>query len=401
MRKRLLVLVAMLLVSGTALAQDSTPEVYCGDLAAEDCAILEQSHAAMASVESLAFDFQADLTITDLTDVEGPVSFGLTGDGAFSGDKSAVMDSEAANAAMQDPIALMGMAVEVLRSFDADISLTLTLPQALVEQEEGVPESITLELRFVDGTGYLNFDTLAPLFSEADTEAPFQGWLGLDIASFIEAMVEQNPEMFEGMTTFGFDPTMYAQFSDPNAFAQYATITRTDDGSGDTATFTTTFDFAGMFADPQFQEMMRQQMEAQIEAQGEDVDEEDIAMGFAASQAMFENSDFTTTTTIDLATGYQTGGTFSMSFDMSAILEMMEEAGEDVGDGTAPSFNISASFNLSQFNEVPEITEPEGANVIPFESLLGMAAPGMGPGIGADEGGEPMATPEAEATEAS
>jgi hypothetical protein len=400
MRKLLLVLVAMLLVSGAALAQDATPEVFCSDLAAEDCAILEQSQAAMASLESVAFDFQADLTISDIPDVDGPVSFGLSGDGAFSGDKSAVMDSEAAMAAMQDPLAMMTMAVEGLRSFDADLSFTLTLPQALVEAEEGVPESVTLELRFVDGTGYLNFDTLAPLFSEADAQVPFQGWLGLDIASFIEAIVEESPELFEGMVMSGFDPTMYAQFSDPNAFAQYATITRTDDGSGDTATFTTTFDFAGMFADPEFQAMMREQMEAQIEMQGEDVDEEDIELGFAASQAMFAESEFVSTTTIDLATGYQTGGSLSMSFDMTAMMEMMEEAGEDVGEGAAPRFEVTAAFNLSQFNEVPEITEPEGANVIPFESLLGMAAPGMTPGMGADDGEGAMETPEAEATEA-
>jgi hypothetical protein len=38
--------------------------------------------------------------------------------------------------------------------------------------------------------------------------------------------------------------------------------------------------------------------------------------------------------------------------------------------------------------------------VIPFESLLGMAAPGMTPGMGADDGEGAIETPEAEATEA-
>ena len=66
---------------------------------------------------------------------------------------------------------------------------------------------------------------------DADAQLPFQGWLGLDIASLLEAIIEENPEMFEGMEMFsmeisGFDPSM---FSDPSAFEQYATITRTDE----------------------------------------------------------------------------------------------------------------------------------------------------------------------------
>lgn len=377
MRKLLLVLVAMLLVSGSVLAQDVAPEVYCGDLAEEDCAVLVQSQAAMTELSAVAFDLQIDVSVTGVPDMDGPVVFALTSEGAYSGDPEVfAMMSHPDMAAMQDPVAALTKAVEALRAFDADLSFTLSLPSQLVAEDEDIPESITLELLLVDGLGYLNLEPLAPLFENGSSQVPSQGWLGLDIASLIEAVIEQNPEMFEDMTAEmgGFDPTMYAQFSDPTAFAQYATITRTDDGSGDTATFDTTFDFAGLVQDPEFRALLEQQIEQQIEAQGGDIDEEEFEAGFAASQMMLANSVLTATSTIDLTTGYQTSATFSMVIDTTELMAMAAEESDDVPE-VPPVVTFNLALNLSQFNDVAEITAPAGAVVIPFESMLGMASP--------------------------
>lgn len=377
MRKLLLVLVAMLLVSGSVLAQDVAPEVYCGDLAEEDCAVLVQSQAAMTELSAVAFDLQIDVSVTGVPDMDGPVVFALTSEGAYSGDPEVfAMMSHPDMAAMQDPVAALTKAVEALRAFDADLSFTLSLPSQLVAEDEDIPESITLELLLVDGLGYLNLEPLAPLFENGSSQVPSQGWLGLDIASLIEAVIEQNPDMFEDMTAEmgGFDPTMYAQFSDPTAFAQYATITRTDDGSGDTATFDTTFDFAGLVQDPEFRALLEQQIEQQIEAQGGDIDEEEFEAGFAASQMMLANSVLTATSTIDLTTGYQTSATFSMVIDTTELMAMAAEESDDVPE-VPPVVTFNLALNLSQFNDVAEITAPAGAVVIPFESMLGMASP--------------------------
>lgn len=377
MRKLLLVLVAMLLVSGSVLAQDVAPEVYCGDLAEEDCAVLVQSQAAMTELSAVAFDLQIDVSVTGVPDMDGPVVFALTSEGAYSGDPEVfAMMSHPDMAAMQDPVAALTKAVEALRAFDADLSFTLSLPSQLVAEDEDIPESITLELLLVDGLGYLNLEPLAPLFENGSSQVPSQGWLGLDIASLIEAVIEQNPDMFEDMTAEmgGFDPTMYAQFSDPTAFAQYATITRTDDGSGDTATFDTTFDFAGLVQDPEFRALLEQQIEQQIEAQGGDIDEEEFEAGFAASQMMLANSVLTATSTIDLTTGYQTSATFSMVIDTTELMAMAAEESDDVPE-VPPVVTFNLALNLSQFNDVAEIVAPAGAVVIPFESMLGMASP--------------------------
>lgn len=375
MRKLLLVLVAMLLVSGSVLAQDVAPEVYCGDLAEEDCAVLVQSQAAMTELSAVAFDLQIDVSVTGVPDMDGPVVFALTSEGAYSGDPEVfAMMSHPDMAAMQDPVAALTKAVEALRAFDADLSFTLSLPSQLVAEDEDIPESITLELLLVDGLGYLNLEPLAPLFENGSSQVPSQGWLGLDIASLIEAVIEQNPDMFEDMEMFGVDASMYGQFSDPTAFAQYATITRTDDGSGDTATFDTTFDFAGLVQDPEFRALLEQQIEQQIETQGGDIDEEEFEAGFAASQMMLANSVLTATSTIDLTTGYQTSATFSMVIDTTELMAMAAEESDDVPE-VPPVVTFNLALNLSQFNDVAEITAPAGAVVIPFESMLGMASP--------------------------
>lgn len=371
MRKLLLVLVAMLLVSGSVLAQDVAPEVYCGDLAEEDCAVLVQSQAAMTELSAVAFDLQIDVSVTGVPDMDGPVVFALTSDGAYSGDPEMfAMMSSPDMAAMQDPVAALTMVVEALRAFDADLSFTLSLPSQLVAEDEDIPESITLELLFVDGLGYVNLEPLAPLFENGSSQVPSQGWLGLDVASMIEAVIEQNPDMFEDMEMFGVDASMYGQFSDPMAFAQYATITRTDDGSGDTATFDTTFDFAGLVQDPEFQALLEQQ----IESQGGDVDDEDFQAGLSASQMMLANSVLTATSTIDLTTGYQTSATLSMVIDTTELLAVAAEESDDVPE-VPPVITFDFALNLSQFNDVAEIIAPEGAVVIPFESMLGMASP--------------------------
>jgi hypothetical protein len=335
----------------------------------------------MMSLSSAAFDLQADITVSNIPDTSGPVTFTLTGNGAYTGDPSLMTSMMGTDMATPDPVAMINHFVEVLRAFDADLSLTLTLPpEARAEAGSNVPENITLQLRLVDGIGYINFDTLAPLMGENAAQMGLTGWNGLDIASFLEAMVQQNPEMFQGMTMAGFDPTMVQQFSDPEMLGQYITITRTDDGSGDTATFQTTVDFAALMASPEFQDMMRHQMEAQ----GQNLSEEELQQAMDMSTAMFQNSTFTSTTTIDVNTGFTTSTTVNMTLDLTAMAEQMPQS-SDVS--TMPVITIDATLNSSQFNEVPEITAPEDANVVPYEQLLTMMSANMMPG-GQLPGGE-------------
>lgn len=380
MRKGLLlVLLLLTVVSGAALAQTTTGEVYCGDLSADDCAILEQSQTAMQNLTAASFDLFVDVQI----EAEGeqmPIS--LVGSGAYSG-----LDRNA-------DLSLDGMAaLTALRGFNAELMLTATLPQSLVEESES-PNTLTLELRLVDGVGYLNFDPLQPLINDPQ----FTGWGGLDLAGLIGALLEDNPEIFNELGSMaagsGVNPEMFTNM-DTQAVEQYLTITRTDDGSGANATFETTVDFAGLLADPAFQDTLRQQMDAS----GQGMTEADQQEAFDQMSSAFQDATLLIRQEVDTASGRT--ASLSVEFDVA------------VTDAEDPSENGSAAVTAMinyDYENVPTLTAPENASVLPYQQLLGMVGGmlgdmggALGESSGSDAGGtstdgsmgsQPAVTPE-------
>ena len=91
MRSKLvsLLLVALLLLASfsTALAQDG---VYCGDLSADDCAILQSAQEAMMSVMSYKSDATYSATVQGLPGVDA-VAVDVNVAGAFDWSEDALM----------------------------------------------------------------------------------------------------------------------------------------------------------------------------------------------------------------------------------------------------------------------------------------------------------------------
>lgn len=385
MRKALfLVVVALFLVSGAALAQDEMP-VLCGDLSEADCAILEQSQAAMEAVTAAAFDGAIDVTAEA---EDESFALNITVSGAYSGVPQ-MGDMEA-----MDPLPDMDAVLDALRAVNAELVITFNLPEDMAEDMHA-PTSLGLELRFVDGVGYINFDALGDVVRDME----LSGWGGLDIASLIGALMEQvTPEMLEQMSEGmmegmpltmmgGMDASMLMmeQFSDPEFLEQYVTITRVDDGSGTVAVFETTFDFAAFFADPAFTDMMREQIVGMAEMQGEEVPEEDLDMALSMMSQMWQDMTMVVTEEIDTTTGLLQAMSFSMSMDMSAAMAM---SGED--EGTA-MFSVNVAFSFD-YENVPVVEAPADANILPYEEVLemiGFMMMGM-------EDMMPMMTPEAQ-----
>lgn len=360
MRKGLLlILLVLLTVSGAALAQD-TPPVFCGDLSEADCALLEQSQTAMMGLTTAAADFNVDVLI------EGDgqsIPITLAGSGAFSGFDR--MDHELDLGDMTELPDITPM-LEALRGFSGDLALTLTVPEDLAEDMP--TNSVTLELLLVDGIGYINFEPLKPFMQDSDME--LDGWGGLDIASLIEEVYKQiTPEM---LADFGQSGEMFAvpvdsmaQFEDPAFIEQYISITRTDDGSGATATFETTVDLAGLMKDPAMQDLIREQMVAQAEAQGDDVSDSEAQMALGMMGMVFEDSSIVFTEEIDTSSALLAGANMSMTFDLSNLAEM-----DDSNSGPAViSVNASVSYT---YDDLPAIVAPEDASILPYEMLIGM-----------------------------
>ncbi len=268
MRKFVLVLLVLMMsmLANGVMAQDSA--VFCGNLSAEDCAILEASSAAMATLSSASFDFSLNVAIagTDGTESQS-IAFTVTGDGAYSGDPA--MMNSVSTIDPNDTAAVMAAAGEALAALNAELNLSLILPAELAtEMAPGFPNQIDLQLSLVDGVGYINFDTLAPLLQGA-MPMELSGWGGLDL---IDTLTQMGP-MLGGMTMPTPDETESMEMSeeDMQALMESMTMERVADMDGQ-AVFVMNFDIAALMTNP----IVRDSMMTSLQTQGQTLSEEDM-----------------------------------------------------------------------------------------------------------------------------
>ncbi len=371
----LIALLMMLCISGAAFAQ--TPmQVFCGDLSAADCTILTNSQSASKTLDSASFDLTVNTTISNVPDMQEPVTIGITGNGSYSG--LAALHTGDMSMMQTDPGAFL---TSLLTNFDGDLSLTVKLPPALVaEAGADMPSSLTLQVRLVDGFGYINFDTLKALMSDMGG-MNLSGWGGLDLASLLNAALQQMPDMFDNMSsmsgmTNGMDmSSVMQQFSDPAFMGKFVTIKRTDAGTGDTATFETSVNLGALMAQPEFQDMMRQQMEAQ----GQTMQQQEMDQMMTMMTTMYQNIIITVTEEIGLSDSFVHSIHGTVNFDTSAMMTAMSEMDSmDSSTATpgvaepAPVVNIDFTLSYSDFNSVAPITAPPNAAILPWQTLIGM-----------------------------
>jgi hypothetical protein len=358
-----IVLALVVLMAGSALAQD-VPPVFCGELAAEDCALLERSRTAMYEVNAAAFDLSLELEADDPGRGD-TLQLTVMGSGAYSG-------------FTPRPPSMTGMTVEDLvsdlTSFRGELSLQIVLPQT---EEGGRPDtldSVALELRLVDGVGYINFDALQPFINDPS----LTGWGGLDIAGLLETLAETYPEVFAQMSggLSGIDAETIARLTE--SAEQYMTVIRTDSGTGASATFETSVDLAGLYSDPAFTDMMRQQMQAQMDMDREVFGSDDLDEGLAMLEQMFQDATLTVTQTMSATSGLieSIGVAFDMSLsDAMSAMEAMAESNQansannemSAQDDPRVTFNLLINF---RYDDLDEITAPEDVSILPFNIIL-------------------------------
>jgi hypothetical protein len=368
-----LFLIVLMLFGSAALAQDMP--VFCGDLAEADCALLTESQAAMLTLDSSSADFEMNFMIDGIPEMDAPISFSLSGSVAYTGgdaarELSANMASEAMS--MDDMGTLMALGADALEAIDLDLQLQLSLPPELTaDMGDNFPSDLALEVKLVDGTGYLNLDTLKALMGEAK----MSGWYGLDVAGLLRMMTDQVDSMMGaigGGMTMGMNPELLAMAQDPSLMSEFATIVRTDDGSSDMATFEITIDLAAMYANPTMTKMLREQMSAQMEMSGQKMTEAELEEVMSMVTTMFEDVEITVVETIGVTDKYIHNVQVSFAMDMTQMMASMGET------GAAPRISMDMTLTQDQFNSVAPITAPEDATVIPLESIgqmMGNAMP--------------------------
>ena len=362
-----LLLVVLMVFGGATLAQDVT--TFCGDLAEADCTLLTESQAAMTALDSSNANFEMNFQMDGVPDMEAPISFSINGNVAYTGgdavrEMSAGMTPE--DMSMEDMGALMDVAADALAEIDLDLNLQLSLPPELMaEMGDDFPSDLALEVKLVDGTGYINLDTLKAFLGEME----ISGWYGLDVSGLLRMLGPQMAAMMDSMggmgggMTMGMNPELLAMAQDPSRMADFGTIARTDDGSSDMATFEITVDLGAVYSDPAMAELLRDQMTTQMEATGQEVTEAEIEQALYMVTTMFEDVDVTVIETIGVTDKYVHSMQILFAMDMA---QMMEQMGEE---GAAPKISFDMTITQDQFNSVAPITAPEDATVIPLESI--------------------------------
>lgn len=358
--RKLIVLITVLLlaVSGSALAQVPS---FCGSLSEADCAVFTAASQAMAQADSASTDFNLDLTIGNIPDAPfDSLAFNLNGQGVYHiepglMEKYTALQSDP-SALLQDMTQLGTLMSDVFNGFDGQLTLSLTLPDEVVamaaESDTTIPNTLTVELRMVDGVGYINLSSLAEsLPKEAGIPS---GWYGLEIAKLMENVMDMAMSQLEDMEMFGMDTDMMSQFYDPEFLNSYLQIERLADSDG-AAVFQMTMNLAALADSEAFRDLMKQQMEAS----GQTLSEADLEQAMDMVMQMYEGMEMQALYLVNLSDNTMRSMDMTMNWDMSSMMAAMGES-----DVAAPTFAMNFNMTYGDYNAAPAVVAPENATVI-------------------------------------
>jgi hypothetical protein len=134
-----LVLVFLMMFSGSVLAQDPTPHVFCGDLSDDDCDILVESQDAMMALTSGTTTSEIDVLIAGIPDAPvDELAFNLSSFSAFTIDPEITemlvdMQSMAPEEMMGDPGMLLDMMAALYGGVQNEGEITIELSEGFIE----------------------------------------------------------------------------------------------------------------------------------------------------------------------------------------------------------------------------------------------------------------------------
>lgn len=377
------ILILLLALTASIVQAQDMPPVFCGSLSEADCGILQNSQRAVAGLSGATFNLNFDLNVDNIPDAPfNSLVINLSGAGAYAVDPTIMermMALQGDPSAMFEDMAQIGQLLEdALMAFDGQVNLTLTLPPEVLAliADEGMklPEKLSVELRMVDGVGYVDLSALAEAIPDAGIPG---GWYGLEVAKLLNNVFTMLAPQMEGMMGEmpGFDPEMFTQFSDPSVFGDFMSIERLADAQADgetVAVFKTTLDYVKLFSSPAITDMMKTQMEAA----GAGMTEADLEQMMEMMREMYKGLTFEVTEYIGLADSYPRRLEMNFSWDLSS---MMSAIGEMSAQDSAPVLGATFTITYGSFNVPPAITVPENATVITAEQAMQMFMGSMQP----------------------
>ena len=388
-------LVFLLLCSAVpAFAQD-LPEPFCGDLSEEDCGILSSAQEAALEVGSGVYNSEVNFTLAGVPGLPvEEVSFNLTQDASYALDPEltaqlAAMQMMSAEEMAGNMEEMMDLLLNVYCSLSYDGEMNLTLPEDIAallsaQAQTTIPEEIRLQVRVVDGYGYVNLEDLAA-FAPPEQAEQLQGWAGIDILSLMKAGLQEGMQggaMDSSMAGFGVGNFLNSE--EGRAMIEpYLMVSREDDdtvGDQDVAVFTNKVDVGKFVGSPLFRDLVISQLDTINAAAETNMTEQEVTemltMLSFVGPMLFAGLDFHTTQAIGLEDFYTYQSDFVFAWDLSslvAVAKMVDSDGQMglsamMGD-VAPVINLEIATAASEHNNAPEITTPEDAQIIPLEAL--------------------------------
>ena len=382
--------VLFLLFSLTTVAQAAAEPVFCGDLAAADCALLQDAQTNAAAQTSGAVTMDMDLTLRNLDDsMPGEQVISLDVDAIWNGDFSRFESMETEMLAkMDDPTQLMAMISEMLAEMSGTISVSVDIPEALQDDAffEDFLAGVTLEMRLVDGIAYIDLSNLADVMPEGEIPA---GWLGFDITELMQMAMQSGPRDTDGMTPHSDgkegkqDPRapkgadtltgmtipadmqeMVEAWSDPEFLGQFMTVERLPDQSvadQQAAVFQTKFNLRSLMDSAEFHELLG------VTGELGGMDKDDVS-GIAMMVGMLTlGLDIEALEFINLEDGLPLREELHLNWDISALMNLDSSELES-------SFGLDLLIDFSFSDEELPVTAPEGAILMPMEMIMGMDA---------------------------
>ena len=388
--------VLFLLFSLTAVAQAAAEPVFCGDLAAADCALLQDAQTNAAAQTSGAVTMDVDLTLRNLDEsMPGEQVISLDVDAIWNGDFSRFESMETEMLArMDDPTQLMAMMSEMLAGMSGTISVSVDIPEALQDDAffEDFPAVVALEMRLVDRIAYIDLSNLASAMSAEDGIPA--GWLGFDITELMQMAMQSGPGAADGMAPHSEgkegkqDPRkpkdadtmtelaipadmqeMVEAWSDPEFLGQFMSVERLEDQSvadQQAAVFQTNFDLRALMNSAEFHELLG--MTGELGNMNEDqVSAVSMMVGMMTLGLDIEALKF-----INLDDGLPLREELHLNWDLSALMNLAE--GSEDSSELESSFGLDFLIDFSFSDEELPVTAPEGAFLMPMEMMMGMDA---------------------------
>lgn len=377
-----------LLLAAPAFAQDTatTPAVFCGDLSEEDCAILQASATAMQDLKSYSFSVNGDFSFGGFPDMPAdPLQVGITMDARFALDDQAQQamqemrklqgaDSQAMFKALNEQ--LPQFMIDFYSGVDFDASVGYSIPSEVAKLMSGdfpMPETLTVDMRMVDGTMYVNMAPFRALDPQLDRQLKSE-WIGVDYVGLLKQQFDRQASMTGNALTTSVGSAA-ATVELMQQMEKHVTIERGKDVEVDgqqAAVFTYTPDLIGFFTSKDFQNALRTLASMAEDGSTKTEMEQGITMFSFMAPMIFRDLKIEGTTTIGRDDKMQHAASFTLDWDLAGLMQlaaMNDPSMSESMKGLQPRINLTFDGTVTDFNQDMNIEAPEDVEMIPLDQM--------------------------------